>query len=155
MSSVKVKEVILGWTLASSLCALSAAALQGREQPTTGAAILQVEPTSPMALPRSSTRPPSEGRPQNSLVESDTEPALARSVSSAGGRASPPTELARRMNDALLGRAASAAHPRARPPTQSTQTAVWRCGPWQELWQGSGSARTCEWRSAAQEQSRP
>ncbi|HEX2731743.1 MAG TPA: hypothetical protein VHM70_09065 [Polyangiaceae bacterium] len=23
---------------------------------------------------------------------------------------------------------------------------TWRCGPWEELWQGHGAGRTCEWR---------
>lgn len=57
----------------------------------------------------------------------------------------PPSALAAQMNAALRGE-------RRAPPRAAAQAAEppiareWSCGSWQELWQGRGSARTCEWR---------
>ncbi len=59
----------------------------------------------------------------------------------------PVSALANRMNAALRGeratpqRRATRAHKETTPPKRE-----WTCGNWQELWQGTGSARTCEWR---------
>jgi hypothetical protein len=59
--------------------------------------------------------------------------------------------LAQRMIDVLTG---NARPPREVRPSGETVAAgqdsrrplSWSCGPWRELWQGSGQARTCEWR---------
>ncbi len=55
------------------------------------------------------------------------------------------SELARRMRDALTGK--SKTHkPQVRRPAKPSHEKVWSCSGWEELWQGRGKARSCEWR---------
>lgn len=60
------------------------------------------------------------------------------------------SELARRVSAALLGQTKPANVRVARATKTSNDAAeadrVWRCGHWEELWQGRGNARTCEWK---------
>lgn len=59
-------------------------------------------------------------------------------------------ELARRVSAALLGQTKPTRMRVARAAEATNDEAnadrVWRCGGWEELWQGRGSARSCEWK---------
>lgn len=59
------------------------------------------------------------------------------------------SELARKMRQALSGELREPV--RKSQPTSSrtarpSSAPRWQCGTWQELWQGRGAARDCEWR---------
>ncbi len=61
--------------------------------------------------------------------------------------------LAERVSRALEGNANRRASPRSVPSAPRASTAEpdekalrWVCGNWQQLWQGHGRAKTCEWR---------
>lgn len=62
-------------------------------------------------------------------------------------------ELVERMRAALLGNNTQPRSPSKRmrrPASRDTKpsrdTKRWSCGDWEELWQGHGQARSCEWR---------
>ncbi len=55
------------------------------------------------------------------------------------------SELAQRMSDALLGRNKDASPKAVVTPEPAPSTKTWRCGDWEDLWQGRGKARTCQW----------
>ena len=78
------------------------------------------------------------------LTPTPTEPtAIAAAEASA-----PLSKLARRMTAALRGedRDDPRSHSTSAPKDLRPTHLEWTCGRWQELWQGRGSARTCEWR---------
>jgi hypothetical protein len=99
-----------------------------------GAASPVREPSSPLTAPVLAPAPSvTFGEPE---LTSETAPSVSLAALVGRSLASAPQRPGRTPSS----------HRQGPKPIPVATNSRWICGPWQELWQGHGDARSCEWR---------